>query len=285
MKDFIAPLATNFSLCGSIHVIKNDDNTPPALLDGAAFSLIRDAAAINNVGGPGAEDIVVADTCVTGELAGDADKGICDFTAVTQGEYWVVETTPPTGHALANPAYQHVTVTADTQASVTFVDPRLRGAILVHKTAKHAAAATGSINQSNVTFSIGGTTAVTNTNGNACVDGFLFGSYNVVETVPAGYHAAGLTTKSVTVDNAATCAATPYAGETVQFVNVPLTNITVSVDSQVVGGTASTIDCHPAVAGVDATTDVVTGDGSYTASDLEPTAPDATLVCTIVVDP
>ena len=39
---------------------------------------------------------------------------------------------------------------------MTFVDPRQRGAILVHKTAKHAAAESGEINQSGVTFTIAG---------------------------------------------------------------------------------------------------------------------------------
>ncbi len=62
LKDFIAPLATNFSLCGSIHVIKHDDATPPALLDGAEFDLLADNAPVG--GSPGAEDTFV-DDCIT----------------------------------------------------------------------------------------------------------------------------------------------------------------------------------------------------------------------------
>ena len=42
----------------------------------------------------------------------------------------------------------------------------------------------------------------------------------------------------------ATCALGPEGGG--GFVNVPLTDITVSVNSQVDGGTASTIDCGDA---------------------------------------
>ena len=116
--------------------------------------------------------------------------------------------------------------------------------------------------------------------GQACVDGLLFGSYNVVETVPAGYVADGATTKSVTVNNAATCAAVPYAGETVAFGNTPLTNVTVSVNSQIDGGTASIINCGsgPVATGPN-------GDGSTTVSNLTPTAPATTLTCTIVIDP
>ena len=97
LKDFIAPIQTNFSQCGSVHVIKHDDAEPPALLDGAEFDLVEDAAPMNNAGGPGAEDTNVVDSCTT-------DAGVCDFTAVQQGDYWVVETVAPTGHDLADPA-------------------------------------------------------------------------------------------------------------------------------------------------------------------------------------
>ena len=91
-----------------------------------------------------------------------------------------------------------------------------------------------------------------------------------------GYVADGDTTKSVTVDNSATCDGDPYAGETVSFSNTPLTNVTVSVDSQIDGGTASTIDCVVA-----STATGPNGDGSLVLNDQEPT----TLVCTIVIDP
>jgi Predicted outer membrane protein len=266
LKDFIAPLTLNLSLCGSIHVVKNDDATPPALLDGAQFNLVKDAAPVG--GAPGPEDTVVTASCTT-------VAGVCDFLAVTQGEYWVIETVAPVGHALADPPYQHATVGADTQVTLTFVDPRNRGAITLHKSAKHAADPSGVIDQAGVDFTINGTPVTTDANGEACVDGLLFGSYDVVETVPAGYHAAGDTTKSVTVDQSGTCAA---GSETVEFVNTPLTNITVSVDSQVVGGTASTIDCSPS--GGSASTDA-TGDGSLTETDLEP----GTYTCVVVIDP
>jgi hypothetical protein len=64
------------------------------------------------------------------------------------------------------------------------------------------------------------------------------------------------------------------------FENTPLTDISVSVDSQVDGGTSSTITCEsePMV-----TTDP-DGDGSLTITDLEPNVPDG-IVCTIVIDP
>ncbi|HKY15784.1 MAG TPA: SpaA isopeptide-forming pilin-related protein [Microthrixaceae bacterium] len=279
LKDFIAPLATNFSICGDVQITKHDDAEPPALLQGAAFDLVEDADPINNVGGPGVEDVTVAGDCVTSAL------GVCSITAISQGEYWVVETVAPTGHDPADPNYQHVTVVADTTVFVTFVNPRQRGAIELTKTRKHAADGPGDHPQSGVNFTIAGEPVVTDADGKACVDGLLFGSYDVVETVPAGYVADGDTTKSVTVDNSATCDGDPYEGETVAFGNTPLTNVTVSVDSQIDGGTASTISCVDANGVPTNGSTGALGDGAVTVPNLTPTAPGTTLTCTVVVDP
>jgi hypothetical protein len=278
LKDFIAPLELDISNCGSIHVIKNDDATPPALLDGAEFDLLQDLAPIGGAVGTAPNDggvtDPVIDSCTT-------LNGVCDFTDVVQGEYWVNETVAPTGHSLPSPTYQHVTVTADETITVTFVDPRLLGAIQLTKTEKNASSPGGTRPHEGVDFTIAGQAVTTDDNGQACIGGLTFGDYDVVETVPTGYVADGDTTKSVTVDQAGTCDA---GFETVAFSNSPLTNVTVSVDSQIVGGTASTISCDtdPATEG---TTDPVTGDGSVTVNDLAPTAPDVTLTCTITIDP
>jgi hypothetical protein len=82
--------------------------------------------------------------------------------------------------------------------------------------------------------------------------------------------------KQVTVDNNAKCPDDPYGGETVSFSNTPLTDITVSVDSQVDGGTSSTIDCDTGVPDAGPAEDP-----STTGTDLEP----GTYTCTVVVDP
>ena len=84
----------------------------------------------------------------------------------------------------------------------------------------------------------------------------------------------------VLVDNNAACADSPYGGETVSFVNIPLTNLSVSVDSQVDGGTASTIDCDDNLSDLPVATGA-NGDGSKNIVDLEP----GTYTCTIVIDP
>jgi hypothetical protein len=114
-----------------------------------------------------------------------------------------------------------------------------------------------------------------------CFDNLLFGSYDVTETVPAGYAADGATTKTVVVNNKAACGATPYVGETVSFGNTPLTNLSVSVDSQIDGGTASTIVCTSPNGQVASGSTGANGDGSASASDLKP----GTYTCTVVIDP
>jgi hypothetical protein len=116
------------------------------------------------------------------------------------------------------------------------------------------------------------------------VDGLLLsqfaGDYTVTETVPAGYVADGATSKTVTVSQAGGCGSGNEA--TVSFANTPLTNLTVSVDSQVDGGTASTISCVDAGANTVASgTTGANGDGSASANNLPP----GTYTCTVVVDP
>jgi hypothetical protein len=86
----------------------------------------------------------------------------------------------------------------------------------------------------------------------------------------------------VTVNNTASCSDNPYGGETVSFHNTPLTNLTASVDSQVDGGTSSTITCVDGNGNIIASgSSGANGDGSATGSDLEP----GTYTSTVVIDP
>jgi hypothetical protein len=277
LKDFIAPEAVNISQCGSIRVLKVDDATPANALNGAVVNLLTDNAPVG--GSPGAEDVLV-DSCTTGPP--DFPDGACSFLGILQGSYWVVEITAPPGHDLPSPAFQSVTVVADELVTVTFVNPRQRGAIVITKTRKHAATPADPDPHPGVTFTVRdsagnivpGGTVVTDANGQACVDGLLFGTYSVTETVPAGYVPEGLTTKSVAVDNKADCGPLRSAAEQVAFANVPLTDLSVSVDSQVPGATSSTIDCGVGSAGPGE-------DISLSLTDLVP----GTYTCTIVIDP
>jgi uncharacterized surface anchored protein len=259
----------NVRQLGSVKITKTDDATPPNPLAGAEFTLYEDNAPTG--GTRGDEDLATNKTCTT-----DTD-GTCTITGVLPGPYWVVETITPPGHDSA--ADQHVTVTANEQTSVSFVDPRHRGAILVTKTRKHAAAGPGDHPQADVEFTVNGVTKTTDANGRACFDGLLFGDYTVHEVTPAGYK--GEADKTVTVNNKASCADNPYVGETVSFSNTPLSNITVSFESQVPGGTAATINCIGLTATPADETPSAFDDISETFKDLVP----GTYTCTVVVDP
>lgn len=179
-----------------------------------------------------------------------------------------------------------ITLNGGDTVECTFENRQQQGAILVTKTRKHAASGSGDHPHAGVNFTVNGVTKATDANGQACFDGLNFATYNVVETVPAGYVGEGnsttTVTKSVTVDNNATCSDDPFGGETVSFSNTPLTNLTVSVDSQVDGGTASTINCVDGNSSSVASGSTGTnGDGSATANNLQP----GTYVCTVVIDP
>jgi hypothetical protein len=267
LKDFISPVPVNITNCGIVNIHKQDDLGAP--LAGAVFTLFTDNAPVDGAAPHGAEDVATNFTCTT-DAAGD-----CSISSVPFGNYWAVETTGVPNHDLAaDQSFSLTSSTPNLTISLTFVDPRQPGAIKVTKLRKHAADGPGDHPFAGVSFTVNGVTKQTDANGEACFDNLDFGDYTVHETVPAGYH--GEDDKTVTVDNTASCSDATYVGETVTFHNSPLTNLTVSVDSQIEGGTSSTIDCVVASGSTGAN-----GDGSVTASDLEP----GTYVCTIVIDP
>ena len=226
-----------------------------------------------------------------------AGKASRTFADILPGTYDVAESVPANWNLVSSGCSDQSPVTAivlsaGETVTCTFHNARERGAIDITKLYKHGASGSSAyIAQEGVEFTVSGgglstpITAVTLANGHACVSGLLVsafgGNYTVTETVPTGYHnvdAAGITRTGIAVTES-TCASTTA---TPIFHNMPLTNITVSVNSQVDGGTGSTIDCDPA-AGVDKTVSAVddNGDGSYTKSNLEP----GTYTCTIVIDP
>ncbi len=270
VKDFIAPTPVNINLCGKVKIVKTDDATPPSPLAGAEFTLYKDNPPVG--GSRGAEDTVTTLKCTTG-----AD-GTCTIDNVFKGEYWVVETVVPAGHD--GVADQHVTVVANQTVTVgPLVDPRQVGAILVTKLRKHAADGAGDHPHAGVDFTVNGVTKPTDAAGHACFDGLQFGAYTVHEVTPAGYH--GEADKTVTVDNKASCSDASYVGETVSFHNTPLSNITVSFESQVSGGTAAQISCTGLTATPPDGTPGAFDDTSETFKDLEP----GTYNCTVVIDP
>src|SRR5215216_878228 len=222
---------------------------------------------------------------LTTTAAGAAGKDSRTFGDLGPGTYDVDETVPADWNLVSSScddgsAPANIGLSAGETVTCTFHDTREKGAILITKTRKHAADGPGDHPHADVTFTVtggdlpaAGVTAVTDADGKACVDGLLLssfaGDYTVTETVPAGYSASPLS-DTATVSQESTCGDGNEAAAG-PFHNTPLTNISVSVDSQVSGGTASTIDCEPPVGNPpDPTSTNADGDGSLTLSDKEP---------------
>jgi hypothetical protein len=188
-----------------------------------------------------------------------------------------------------------VTLAAGDDVTCTFVNEIELGAIEIVKTAKHAA---GDPDLSGVKFTITNATngtdveVFTDADGEACVDGLavsvLDGDYTVTETLPSGYDSDDL----VEVVSVAESTCDGGNGVVASFENIPLTDVTVTVDSQIAGGTATVIECWDGAITGDAEysksiagSSPHNGDGSLEIVDLRPTDPAVTLTCEITVDP
>jgi hypothetical protein len=231
--------------------------------------------------------------------------GLGDISARTFGEASLdFDEVAPTGTACAafGSAYlKSRSSDSFTAAMKDFIAPEALnlaecGAIQITKMRKHAASGAGDHPHQGVGFTItppGGTESAaktTDANGKVCFDNLALSTdgpdagtdpdpYTVHEVTPAGYKTQA--DKTVVVDTVASCADNPYVGETVSFLNVPLTDITVSVNSQVTGGTASKIDCTGLATNPPDGTPTAFDDTSETFEDLDP----GTYTCTVVVDP
>jgi hypothetical protein len=100
-----------------------------------------------------------------------------DSGDLNPGTYSVAETPVPANWALTSATCSDgsdpasINLGPDEIVTCTFTNTLQTGAIQVHKTAKHAAAPGGVIDQAGVTFTVAGQTVVTDANGLACVDG------------------------------------------------------------------------------------------------------------------
>lgn len=116
VKDFIAPISAGASRCGTINITKVNDDSPVSALQGAVFTLYNDASPVGTALGTEDTAVTPATTCTT------SAAGTCSFTNVPIGNYWVVETTTPTGHDTAAP--QQAVISAGGTVALTFVNPR-----------------------------------------------------------------------------------------------------------------------------------------------------------------
>jgi len=142
-----------------------------------------------------------------------------------------------------------------------------------------------------VKFTVNKVTKETGSNGVVCFDGLPWSgekgtSYTVKETVPDGFVVAGGSSEfAVTVDKSASCKdATGPA--TLEVSNIPKTDLSVSINSQVDGGTKSEVICKNSkdetiASGKTSEKSEDWGDGSVGAKGLLPD----TYTCTVVVDP
>lgn len=288
LKDFIRPVDIDLQNCARVIIRKQTvpDEDPNVTEFGYTTSFATDPA-----------------SPATFTLT---DDGVQDYgqTVLFGSGYSVVEDVIPAAYVLDNvdcsastgvaPSVTGATATFDIDGAndvvdCTYTNRRQLGAIAITKTRKHAADGSGDHPQAGVDFTVtggsltaAGTVVTTDANGVACVDGLVIssiaGDYTVAESVPSGYVADGDVTKTVTVTEG-TCASNPVA---VSFANTPLTDLDVVVNSQVDGGTASTVSCLDAddVVIASGSTDA-NGDATVGVDDLLP----GTYVCTVVIDP
>ena len=268
MKDLVGPGNVNISNCGNIVIRKVTVPSPDPTDTSFAFTLTGGPSALN-----------ASFSLKNGESNSTAGANVLAGSGYNAAEtvpanWTLTSATCDDGSPVGN-----IDVSVGETVTCTFTNTLQVGAILVTKTRKHAADGPGDHPHAGVNFTVNGVTKTTDSNGQACFDGLTFGTYAVHETLPAGYH--GEADKNVTVDNTATCSDSPYGGETVSFHNTPLTNLSVTVDSQVPGGTDSQITCTPPGAPTGFLDTPDTGDGTLSLTDLEP----GTYTCVVVIDP
>lgn len=132
LKDFVPPAAVSITNCGTVNITKTDDSTPANALNNAVFTLYTDNAPLDGAAPHGAEDTATSPalSCTTSGTGVNAGK--CSISNVPFGQYWIVETTVPTGYTAA--ADQNVIISAQSPtANVSFVDVRQKGSLTVHK--------------------------------------------------------------------------------------------------------------------------------------------------------
>jgi len=275
LKDFIAPIAVNIRNCGGVNIHKQDDLGAP--LAGAVFTLFIDNAPTDGSPPHGAEDTATSFTCTT-DASGNCTMG----TNIPFGDYWAVETTGVPNHDLApDQSFTLSTSTPDLTISLTFVDPRQPGAILITKTAKNHSLGAGQHPLAGAVFdvtdsngnSVGGGT--TDANGQVCVGNLALGAtYTVTEaSAPTGY-SIDTPSKPVTISGSATCGSGHE--DPVTFTDTPLSDVSVTFTSNAGSGvTTGEINCGAgAISLPDGTSTLV----------LDDKAP-GTYNCTITIDP
>jgi hypothetical protein len=257
IKDFIAPIPVNINTCATIIVKKVTVPSPDPTNTSFPFISNFDGNFSLTNGGERKKEGLTPGTSYSVSETVPANWTLTSFTCSDGSLPSAINLGPG----------ETVTCTATNTLQL--------GAIKVTKTTKKPGVV-GPAPQAGVSFTVGSTTKQTDANGQACFDGLLFGSYTVHEVTPTGYN--GEADKTVVVNNKASCTDTPYVGETVTFHNTPLTDVSITINSQINGGTASQVDCDNNA--LDGTTGA-NGDGTFSTTNEEPQV----IQCTITIDP
>ena len=305
LKDFIAPVPVNISNCGTVNIIKHTD--PRGINQDFGYTSTIPNPTTSNPKTPDCTSDSTPSSFTLNDHAGvDPPSPITTGTDNTEhcgnvpaGSYTVTEGAEPANFTLesltctavgagssgsqdaTNPAQANITVTPDSTVTCTYTN-HTTGAILVTKTAKNHNLGSGQHPLAGASFTVNGVTKTTDANGQACFDGLTIGtSYTVTETAaPPGY-AIDTSSKNVTPTSSATCAGvgTPTG---VSFTDSPLTDISVSANSEVPGVTNSTITCvDSGNANIGNSPKGPADPVSVSATGLKP----GTYTCTVVIDP
>jgi hypothetical protein len=126
LKDFVPPVPVSISNCGTVNIHKVDNNG--TALKGAVFTLFTDVAPLDGPPPHSGSDapVVPSNTCTTDT------SGNCSLVNILFGQYWVVETTTPTGFQTAPDQNVIITAAAST-VNLTFVDNANPASLQIHK--------------------------------------------------------------------------------------------------------------------------------------------------------
>ena len=272
IKDFIAPVEFKANNCGKLTIIKH--TSPAGLNQNFTYS---------TTGGLTPASFTLNDSGTNTQV----------FDNLQPNTYTVSEDADPTGFAFASlncvgaggssvGRVATAVIVGGSDITCTYVNNQQLGAIKVTKVSTK----NGNPPLANAQFSVTGpggfsTTLTTGSDGTACVDKLVFGSYTVTETkAPDGYNLDDTSGHAVTVNVNTTCSGSPQ-GVGASFKDTPLTDENVEVKSQAAGGTKSTIVCKDSLGNVVGTGGALAEDSKQSATGLKP----GTYVCTLVIDP
>jgi hypothetical protein len=278
VKDFVAPVSTSISNCGTL-IVKKVTVPDPDPTD-TSFGFTVDGANPPNANLPKTFSLKNGESNSTTVFAGNSFSA-----AETVPANWsLTSATCDNGSgSLSAGTISGITVGVDETVTCTFTNTLQLGALEISKTSiKGPTALPGA------TFSITGPGGYSNSvqtgpDGTVCVDGLTLGTYSVQETAaPPGYDIDDTAAHDVSVSASSTCGDGNEA--TFSATDTPLTDISASATSQVsgAGGTQSTITCvDGSSADVGNSPQGPDQSPTVTATDLHP----GTYTCTIFIDP